>query len=60
MESIIPHLKLAQVYDALSYYHDHREEIDRELSENNEEYSRAYLREHLGEEDYLKVIGQIK
>lgn len=59
-ENIIPHLKLAQVYDALSYYHDHREKIEQELSENNEEYGRAYLREQLGEEDYLKVTGQVK
>ncbi|MDI6894536.1 MAG: DUF433 domain-containing protein [Bacillota bacterium] len=25
-----PHLTLAQVYDALSYYYDHKEEIDQE------------------------------
>jgi uncharacterized protein (DUF433 family) len=28
-----PHLTPAQVYDALSYYYDHREEIDREITE---------------------------
>ena len=32
-----PHLTLAQVYDALSYYYDHQEEIERELRENTEE-----------------------
>ena len=26
-----PHLTPAQVYDALSYYYDHREQIDREI-----------------------------
>jgi uncharacterized protein (DUF433 family) len=31
------HLTLAQVYDALSYYYDHKEIIDRELRENSEE-----------------------
>ena len=31
------HLTLAQVYDALSYYYDHKENIDRELRENSEE-----------------------
>ena len=31
------HLTLAQVYDALSYYYDHKEAIDRELRENSEE-----------------------
>jgi len=29
-----PHLELAQVHDALSYYFDHRLEIDREIEEN--------------------------
>jgi uncharacterized protein (DUF433 family) len=28
-----PHLKLADVYAALAYYHDHRDEIDRDLAE---------------------------
>jgi len=31
------HLTLAQVYDALSYYYDHKETIDREIQENSEE-----------------------
>jgi len=30
----LPHLSLAQVYDVLSYYYDHREEIEKCLSEN--------------------------
>ena len=28
-----PHLTPAQVYDALSYYYDHREQVDREIQE---------------------------
>lgn len=32
------HLNHAKIYDALSYYYDHREEIDREIQENTEEY----------------------
>lgn len=32
-----PHLTLAQVHDALAYYYDNREEVDRELAENPEE-----------------------
>ena len=31
---IYPHLNLAEIYDALSYYHDHKEDIDRQLAEN--------------------------
>ena len=35
-----PHLSLAQIYAALSYYHDHREEIDREIEERLERVER--------------------
>lgn len=31
----LPHLKLSQVFDALSYYDDHREEIERYILENS-------------------------
>jgi uncharacterized protein (DUF433 family) len=58
VENILPHLTLAQVYDALSYYHDHRSEIEQEVSENTEEAGRAYLREHLSQEAYLRITGQ--
>ena len=30
----LPHLKLAQVFDALSYYSDHQEEINRYIENN--------------------------
>ena len=30
-----PHLNLASIYDALSYYYDNREEIDREIADND-------------------------
>lgn len=29
-----PHLSLAGIYDALSYYYDHRDEIDREIADH--------------------------
>jgi uncharacterized protein (DUF433 family) len=32
-----PHLTLAQVYDALSYYYDHQADMERELAEHSEE-----------------------
>ena len=60
VKNILPHLTLAQVYDALSYYHDHQAEIEQELAENTEEHARAYLRERLGEEGYRRVTGQAK
>jgi uncharacterized protein (DUF433 family) len=36
-----PHLTLAQVYAALSYYYDHRDKIERELENNTEDKLRA-------------------
>jgi len=58
VKNILPHLTLAQIYDALSYYHDHRDEIEQELLENTEERARAVLRERLGEEGYQRITGQ--
>ncbi|MGH2521962.1 MAG: DUF433 domain-containing protein [Anaerolineales bacterium] len=60
VKNVLPHLTLAQVYDALSYYYDHQAEIEQELEENTEAYGRAYLRERLGEEGYLRLTGQAK
>lgn len=34
------HLELCHVYDALSYYYDHKEEIDEDIEANTEEYLR--------------------
>jgi uncharacterized protein (DUF433 family) len=33
-----PQLTLPKIYDALSYYYEHQEEIDRELQENTEDF----------------------
>lgn len=38
-----PHLTLAQVHDALSYYYDHQKEVDRDIAENTEDAARAQL-----------------
>ena len=35
-----PQLSLPKIYDALSYYYDHRDELDREISENTETHWR--------------------
>jgi len=58
VEKALPHLTLAQVYDALSYYHDHRDEIDLERIENTEAAAQARLRERLGDENYRRIVGQ--
>lgn len=36
--AMYPHITHAQVYDALSYYYDHKDEIDKIIEENKEEY----------------------
>jgi uncharacterized protein (DUF433 family) len=36
-----PHLNLAQVHDALSYFYDHREEIEADLREQDDAWSNA-------------------
>lgn len=36
----LPHLTLGQIYVALSYYHDHRSEIEQEIRETEEEFRR--------------------
>ncbi len=38
-----PDLTLAQIYDALSYYHDHTKEIDRLIHENKESVVRKKI-----------------
>jgi len=35
-----PYLSLAQIYAALAYYHDHQDEVDREIAERLEHVER--------------------
>ncbi len=58
-EEVHPALTPAHVHDALSYYYDHRDEIDREIAENTEETARQQLAAHMrSEQDYKKITGQ--
>ncbi len=36
-------LTLAQIHDALAYYYDNREEIDKDIAENTEDAARKKL-----------------
>lgn len=38
MVTMYPHINHAQIYDALSYYFDHKKEIDKIIDENKEEH----------------------
>lgn len=57
-EEILPSLTLAQMHDALSYYYDHRVEIDRERAENTEASAQTRLHARLGETAYRRLTGQ--
>ena len=39
-----PHLTLSQIHDALSYYYEHREQIDKEIDEESEDNLKALIR----------------
>ena len=56
-KEIIPHISLAQVYEAIQYYFAHQAEIDKEREENTEEASRRWLLEKLGEKKYKEITG---
>jgi uncharacterized protein (DUF433 family) len=43
IQAKLPHLSLAQIHDALSFYYDHQEEIDADIEANREEYVRRTL-----------------
>ncbi|MEW5869168.1 MAG: DUF433 domain-containing protein [Chloroflexota bacterium] len=48
VDAVLPQLSLAQVYDALSYYEDHRIVIDQALKENSIEVWRERVRRKTG------------
>lgn len=48
-----PDLTPAQVYDALSYYHDHRAEVDLELEESTLEFVQQRYGLRLNERGFL-------
>ena len=58
VDDILPQLTLAQVYDALSYYEDHRAEVDQSLQVNTTEAWRETLRQHLSAEMAGKLLGE--
>jgi uncharacterized protein (DUF433 family) len=55
---IFPSLMAAQIYDALSYYEDHRDEIDELIRENQPDVVRKRLYEELGAERAAKLLGE--
>ena len=54
---VLPHLTLAQVYDALSYYKDHRAVIDQSLQTHTSEAWRERLRQRMGTAAAEQLLG---
>ncbi len=55
-----PHLSLAQIYSALAYYHDHQDEMDRDIEARLERVQKT--RADLGESPVrvkLKAMGRL-
>lgn len=38
-----PHLSLSQIHDALSFYYEHKQDMDREIDEESEEHLKGLL-----------------
>lgn len=55
---MLPHLTLAQVYDALSYFHDHTAEIEEALAAHTVDAWQERLKERLGEPAYARLTGK--
>ena len=57
---VLPHVTLAQIYDALSYYEDDRSEIDALIDQrtNTPEAWRARLVSELGEQQAQVLLGE--
>ncbi len=58
VETILPQLTLAQIYDALSYYEDHRAEVEQSLQTNTPDVWRNALQQRLGSESAGKLLGE--
>jgi uncharacterized protein (DUF433 family) len=52
----LPHLSLGQIYSALAYYWDHKEEVDRDLQHRSEKAER--LRRELGQPPLVEKLKQ--
>ena len=51
-----PHLSLPQVYAALAYYHDHREELDAEIERRDKEVEAMEARARDAESPAIKRL----
>lgn len=52
----LPHLSLGQIYSALAYYWDHKEEVDRDLEQRAQRAKQ--LRRELGQPPLVEKLKQ--
>jgi uncharacterized protein (DUF433 family) len=60
MHDEYPHLSLAQIYAALSYYHDHQAAFDAQIARDDQEIER--LRAEAGESPFqkrMRALGKL-
>jgi uncharacterized protein (DUF433 family) len=55
---ILSHLTLAQIYDAISYFYDHPDEIEQALDLNRVDAWQDRLKQRLGEAAYSRLTGE--
>jgi hypothetical protein len=60
VETCLPHVPSAALYEAVVYYCDHRTEIETELEANTKEAVESQLRERLTQEQYARLRQQTK
>ena len=51
-----PHLRIAQIFAAMTYYHDHKEEVDRQIVESTQLVER--MRAEAGESPFHKRLRE--
>lgn len=56
--NVLPHLTLAQIYDALSYYHDHIDEVETILKTNTTAAWQERLHQRMGDAAYARLTGK--
>ena len=54
----LPYVPPAAIYEAIAYYYDHAAEIEAELAANTQEAALAQLRDTLSPEQFAQVTGQ--
>jgi uncharacterized protein (DUF433 family) len=58
LQTGLPHIPPAAIYEAMAYYYDHQAEIEAELAANAQETVLSQLREGLSSEQYARLTGQ--